>query len=83
MLRRPRNTFYVQTLALTSSTSGGRSVGIVRLRTQATEIVLFCRAPQFKGLAASIPAEGPPDSLWIVNLPVSSRTGCCGEASYR
>jgi hypothetical protein len=28
-------------LALTSPTSGGRSVGIVRLRTEATEFVLF------------------------------------------
>jgi hypothetical protein len=32
-----RGTFYPQKLALTSSTSGGRSVGIVRSRTQATE----------------------------------------------
>jgi hypothetical protein len=32
-LRRPRDTLYPQKLALTSPTSGGRSVGIVRLRT--------------------------------------------------
>jgi hypothetical protein len=32
--RWPRGTFYQQTLAITSSTSGGRSVGIVRSRTQ-------------------------------------------------
>jgi hypothetical protein len=36
-LRSPRNTFYPQRLALTSPTSGGRSVGIVRLLTAATE----------------------------------------------
>jgi hypothetical protein len=36
-LRWPRNTLYLQKLALTSSTSGGRSVSIVRLRTKATE----------------------------------------------
>jgi hypothetical protein len=30
---------YLQKLALTSPTSGGRSVGIVRLRTKATEQV--------------------------------------------
>jgi hypothetical protein len=30
---------YPQKLALTSSTSGGRSVGIVRSRTKATELV--------------------------------------------
>jgi hypothetical protein len=38
-LRWPRNTLYPQKLALTSPTSGGRSVGIVRLRTKATEFV--------------------------------------------
>jgi hypothetical protein len=33
-LRWPRNTLYPQKLALTSPISGGRSVGIVRLRTK-------------------------------------------------
>jgi hypothetical protein len=33
----PRDTFYPQKLALTSPTCGGRSVGIVRLRNEATE----------------------------------------------
>jgi hypothetical protein len=32
-LRWPRDTLYLQKLALASLTSGGRSVGIVRLRT--------------------------------------------------
>jgi hypothetical protein len=35
--RWPRDKLYPQKLALTSLTSGGRSVGIVRARTQATE----------------------------------------------
>jgi hypothetical protein len=35
----PRNTLYPQKLALTSYTSGGRSVSIVRSRTKATEFV--------------------------------------------
>jgi hypothetical protein len=35
--RWPRNTLYPQKLALTLPTNGGRSVGIVRLRTKATE----------------------------------------------
>jgi hypothetical protein len=35
--RWPRGTLYPQNLALTSPTSGGRSVGVVRSRTQATE----------------------------------------------
>jgi hypothetical protein len=33
----PRSILYPQKLALTSPTSGGRSVGIVSLRTMATE----------------------------------------------
>jgi hypothetical protein len=33
-LRSPRDTLYPQKLALTSPTSGGRSVGVVRLRTK-------------------------------------------------
>jgi hypothetical protein len=36
-LRSPHNTLYPQKLALTSSASGDRSVGIVRLRIKATE----------------------------------------------
>jgi hypothetical protein len=35
--RWPRGTLYPQNVALTSPTSGGRSVGIVRSRTQPTE----------------------------------------------
>jgi hypothetical protein len=35
--RRPRGTLYPQKLKLTSQTSGGRSVGMVRSRTKATE----------------------------------------------
>jgi hypothetical protein len=37
--RCPRGTLYPQNLALTSATSVGRSVGIIRSRTQATEFV--------------------------------------------
>jgi hypothetical protein len=36
-----RGTLYPQKLALTSPTNGGRSVGVVRLRTQVTEFSLF------------------------------------------
>jgi hypothetical protein len=39
-LRWPRDTLYPQKLALTSPTSGGRSVAIVRLQAKATEFVL-------------------------------------------
>jgi hypothetical protein len=40
-LRWPRNTLYSLTLALTSPTSGGHSIGIVRLRTKGTEFSLI------------------------------------------
>jgi hypothetical protein len=36
----PRNTLYSQNLALTSPTSGSRSVGIVLSRTKATELLI-------------------------------------------
>jgi hypothetical protein len=39
-LRWPRDTLYPQKLALTSASSGDRSVGIVLLRTKATEFSL-------------------------------------------
>jgi hypothetical protein len=41
LLRWPRDILYPQKLALTSPTSGGRSVGIVRLRPKATECFLI------------------------------------------
>jgi hypothetical protein len=37
--RWPRGTLYLQNIGSNSPTSGGRSVGIVRSRTQATEFV--------------------------------------------
>jgi hypothetical protein len=39
-LRWPRDTLYPQKLLLTSTTSGGRSVGIVRLRAKTTELMV-------------------------------------------
>jgi hypothetical protein len=39
--RWPRGTLYPQNLELTSPTSGGRSVSIVRWRIQATELVML------------------------------------------
>jgi hypothetical protein len=39
--RWPRGTLYSQKLAITSPTSGGRSVGIGHSRTKATELLLL------------------------------------------
>jgi hypothetical protein len=38
---RPRDNLYPQELALTSPTSGGRSVGIVRSRNKTTELLVI------------------------------------------
>jgi hypothetical protein len=48
--RWPRGTLYPQNLALTSPTCGGRSVGIVRSRTQDTECVCVCPRWQINSL---------------------------------
>jgi hypothetical protein len=41
-----------QKLALTSTTIGGRSVGIIRLRTKATEFVIYWLSRYSEGLRA-------------------------------
>jgi hypothetical protein len=60
-LRWPRNTLYPQRLALTSPTSGGRSVGIVRLRTTTTELSFFFF---FSFLSGKMMYGGFTRSLW-------------------
>jgi hypothetical protein len=56
----PRDTLYPQKLALTSPTSGNRSVGIGRSRTQATEFFftcMCCSTSSLLGLWCFIAAE--------------------------
>jgi hypothetical protein len=48
--RWPRGTLYPQKLAITSPTSGGRSVGIVRSRTQAMEFLTDCHQTQSQNI---------------------------------
>jgi hypothetical protein len=48
--RLPRDTFYPQKLALTSPTSGGRSVGMVHSRIKATDLLLLLYVPDSSGL---------------------------------
>jgi hypothetical protein len=50
--RSQRGTLYPQKLALTSPTSGGRSIGIVRSRTQATEFSLVFPYTRLQPLSA-------------------------------
>jgi hypothetical protein len=52
--RLPRGTLYPHKLAMTSPTSGGRSVGIVRLRTQTMEFVYFCVIYFLKTMACGL-----------------------------
>jgi hypothetical protein len=68
-------TLYPQKLALTSLTSGGRSVGIVRSRTHATEFVLFTY--RRKGLRVS-------ENRWLrrqIEPKKEKVSGGCGEES--
>jgi hypothetical protein len=64
-LRRPRNTLYPQKLALTSPTSGSRSVGMVRLRTKSHGV-------QFIIIMALQPFVGPWTLFQFVD-PIHSR----------
>jgi hypothetical protein len=51
--RWPRGTLYPQKLAVTSPTSGGRSVGVVRSRTQPTVFVFIFQPLWGRGLVNS------------------------------
>jgi hypothetical protein len=61
--RWPRGTLYPQKLAITSPTSGGRSVGIVRSRSQTMEFFLILM------LTDSTEKKSP----WNKNFPSASR----------
>jgi hypothetical protein len=69
--RWPRGTLYPQKVALTSLTSGGRSVGIVRLQTEATELLLLRR------LSKWIPR------YWHLLLEEEVRYWCCGSIPWK
>jgi hypothetical protein len=58
-LRSPRDTLYPQKLALTLPTTGGRSVGIVRSRTIATE---------FSFKADVMSSSALPSDLWAIRI---------------
>jgi hypothetical protein len=67
--RWPRGTLFLRKLALTSSTSGGRSVSIARLRTQATEFS-FMSPPTICWDAYSV-VEQATDFLTLGSLDLS------------
>jgi hypothetical protein len=74
--RWPRDTHYPQKLALTSPTCGGRSVGVVRSRTQATKFMLNVSTVEIKrhGIKQV--------SNWIVSY-ASPATRHVGETALR
>jgi hypothetical protein len=63
---------YPQKLALSSPTSGGRSVGIVRLRSKASEFFLFVCKVQLRRVWLLAPSDflgllSKPKTLSIIN----------------
>jgi hypothetical protein len=67
-LRWPRDTIYPQKLALTLPTSGGRSVGIVRSRTKATELFMcfcWCCCTPFVPISRGVPRHS---EFWVGNI---------------
>jgi hypothetical protein len=60
-LRWQRDTVYPLKLASTSSRSGGHSVGVVRLRTKATEFVFFC-----KSASLLLKLRRAPETVWAI-----------------
>jgi hypothetical protein len=83
--RWPRGTVYPQKLTITSPTGGGRSVGIVRSRTQTIEFSFSCfmvSRCRLCGLVVTVPGYG---SRLKVRFPVLSdflRTGCTQPHEY-
>jgi hypothetical protein len=85
-LRWPRDTLYPQKFALTSPTSGGRSVGIVRLRTKGHGGYIYCvytctltRSTHFKpedGGGAYLRRAGSTANIRKVQRP-KSRVNIC------
>jgi hypothetical protein len=69
----PRGTLYLQKLALTSVTSGGRLVGIVRSRTQVSILMWSCPANEVTELVSGMPDE----SSWVRGVQ-ERRAGRCG-----
>jgi hypothetical protein len=69
--RWPRVTLYPQTLALTSPTRGGRSIGIVRSRTQATE----CFWLTLYSLWAQYSSRDPLWPLWRLIITLQMTDG--------
>jgi hypothetical protein len=61
-----RDTFYLQKLVLTYPTSDGRSVGIVRSRTQATEFSLVLNSSHLRPLSIFLPCCSILPSQWAL-----------------
>jgi hypothetical protein len=70
-LRWPRDTLYPQKLALTSPTNGGRLVGVVRLRSKATEFFMG----YLTLLSAALTVQGVPGGKFNILGGLSSSMG--------
>jgi hypothetical protein len=87
-LRWPRDTLYPQKLSLSLSTSGGRSVGIVRSRTKAKEFSFLCGGVQpspllLRPLLAYFTSAGWRWWVWVIRWNVWQGEKKYSEKTYR
>jgi hypothetical protein len=83
--RWPLGTLYAQKLVLTLPTSGGRSVGIVRLWTQQTELVLgWCdgEAPYQNSKLPNVPVLGLDMATFLIHITIYSGSIYEGRIAY-
>jgi hypothetical protein len=64
------NTLYPQNLAPTSPTSGGRSVGIVRVRTK-SHAVFFCRTRNDSSVTSPLTERVPHLEFFVPENPLN------------
>ena len=74
-------TLYPQKLALTSPTGGGRSVGIVRVRTKATEFFISANRYTCFGLYLH-PSSGDHITVSTVSGIIETVTATCRERDW-
>jgi hypothetical protein len=81
-LRWPRDTLYTLKFALTSPTSGGRSVGIVRWRTKATELYSYLASHLCVGFLSGVFPSGFPTKTMYTFLLPPVRATCAAHLIY-
>jgi hypothetical protein len=87
--RWPRGTLYPQKLAITSPTSGGRSVGIVRSRTQTMKffilvvvVVVVVVSMALQSMLNLLPLFEVLDPIYILQVSLDERSFCRKASTY-